>query len=375
MRVLIAGGGTGGHFYPALAVIEELTRAFPDVKLAYVGTRRGIEARVLRTHSQVRFFPICARGLARGRCGQNLFAFVCLAVGLLQTGVVFLRFRPRLVIGTGGFCSFPPLLLGAVLGKVVSIRTVIHEQNAVAGLANRVLAPLVNVVLVSYPQTRRQVRFARRVVVTGNPVREEFLHARRTEIPYRSFGLNPRLRTVLVFGGSLGSACLVEEVLRAKSTLATYSEAQILLVIGDAADEGEVRAELETAGVRNVVVRRYIDQMGEAFAVADLIVARAGATTVAEITACGKPALLIPWDDAADNHQWENARVLERRNACTLVSEGAIVRRGLVNVIKELVRDDAALARLARNARRSGRRDARTRILGEIRLLMREAQV
>lgn len=374
MRVLVAGGGTGGHFYPALAVIEGLAKRMPDAEFAFVGTRRGIEARILPVYPWVQFFPVCTRGLVRGRRIQNLFALMWLAVAMLQTAVVFARFRPRLVIGTGGSCSFPPLLLGAVLGRLLPIRTVIHEQNVVAGLTNRLLAPLVDATLLTYPETRGDVRTANRVVVTGNPVREEFLRSHRAEAAYRTFDLDPKRRTVLVFGGSLGSAKLVEQVLKEKDTLARDDDVQVLLVIGSAVEEGEVRSELSHAGVRNVVVRTYIERMGEAFAVADLIVARAGATTLAEITACGKPALVIPWEQAANDHQWHNARALEERDACTLVGEAAIVRRGLVNFVQQLVRDDTTLLRLATNARRSGRRDAKTRVLGEIQLLMRGAR-
>jgi len=373
MRVLIAGGGTGGHFYPAMSVIEELRAWKPDVKVGYVGTRSGIEARVLPSHPSVRFFPIHAVGLAGARSLHRLRAWILLLYSFLESLLILARFRPEIVIGVGGYSSFPPVFLAALLGRFLRIRTLIHEQNAIPGLANRRLAGYVDGVLLAYPEARRHFAHARRVAVTGNPVRRELLLARRSDAAYRMFGLDPSRRTVLVFGGSLGSSQLVDSILAAKESLARTDSLQVLLVTGGAADEERIRSELHDAGVRNVVVRHYIDRMGEAFAVADLVVSRAGATTLAEITACGKASLVVPWSGAADNHQWENARALRSIEGCTLVDERDIVSRGLVHVIQDLVADEEALALLARNAWRSGRRNARALILGEIKGLMRGA--
>ncbi|RLE32649.1 undecaprenyldiphospho-muramoylpentapeptide beta-N-acetylglucosaminyltransferase, partial [Candidatus Acetothermia bacterium] len=366
MRVLIAGGGTGGHFYPALALIERLRREDPNVRVAYAGTSRGIEARVLPAYPYIRFFPIHGKGLVRGRRFGYVVACLHLFLGLLEALAVLARFRPDVVIGMGNYSSFAPVLVGAFLGKILPIRTLIHEQNAIPGLANRILARFVDAVLVSHPRTTASFPRARRVVVTGTPVREDFFRAKGSDAIYRRFGLDPDTRTVLVFGGSLGSKGLVEGILRAKEALG--GGMQVLLVLGSAADEGEIRAKLERAGIANVVVRRYIDRMWEAFAIADLIVARAGATTIAEIAACGKPAVLVPWDGAADGHQRENARFLEEAGACTVVDEDVIVDGGLARLIRRLLNDERALNRLARNARRSGRHDADALIMGEIRL-------
>jgi len=369
MRILIAGGGTGGHFYPAFAMIEGFRKEDPAAKIGYVGTRHGIEARLLPHHPDLHFFPIHGRGFARGRRGSYILAFLHLLIAFFEVLLVYIRFRPQLVIGMGSYSSFAPVFLGTLLGKVLPIRTLIHEQNAIPGLANRFLSRFVDAVLVSYPQTAASLPGAKRIVVTGTPVREGFFLSRRTEGAYQRFGLDPDRKTVLVFGGSLGSTRLVEGILRAKGALG--DGLQVLLVLGGSADEGEIRGELERAGIRNIVVFRYIERMWEAFAIADLIVARAGATTIAEIAASGKPALLIPWGDAADGHQWENARLLEEEGGCTVADEDVIVDGELVRLIRRLVNDDETLNRLAENARRHGRRDANTLIMGEVRFQMR----
>jgi UDP-N-acetylglucosamine--N-acetylmuramyl-(pentapeptide) pyrophosphoryl-undecaprenol N-acetylglucosamine transferase len=373
MRIMIAGGGTGGHVYPAVAILEELQRADPSADIVYVGTRRGIEARVLEGRPGVRFVPIRTRGRRPGaRFDRPIVAF-WLAVSLVQTAILLLRFRPHVVVGVGGYSSFPPVLLAALAGRVLPVRTVIHEQNAVAGLANRWLSRYVDLVLISYPTSRSQFPRAHRVVTTGNPIRTEFLRQERAEAGYRMFGLDPRKRTVLVFGGSNGSADLVTEVLSGARELARREEVQVLLVTGSETAAEEARQCLTREGSVNVVVVPYIDQMAVAFAIADLVVSRAGATTLAEITSCGKPAILVPWRGATDDHQLENARVLEREEACRLADDEIMVRHELVRLVLDVVRDEKTLRELGRNAYRLGQRQAGALIRSEIQALVRGA--
>lgn len=373
MRVMMAGGGTGGHVYPAVAILDELRRKDPGVEIAYVGTRRGMESRVLKTRPWVRFIPIHARGRRPGVTLDGLRVGLWLAVSLVEAAVALLRFRPNVVIGVGGYSSFPPVLLAALAGKVLPVRTVIHEQNAVAGMANRWLSRVVDLVLISYPTSRAQFSRARRVVTTGNPIRAEFFRERKADSGFRRFGLDPRKRTVLVFGGSSGSADLVEQVLSGTRELSRREEVQILLVTGNESVADEARHRLARDGIANVVVVPYIEQMAVAFAIADLIVSRAGATTLAEITSCGKPSILVPWRGATDDHQLENARVLEREEACRLASDEIMVRHELVTLVLDVVKDASVLARLGRNAHRLGQRQAGTLILHEIHALVRGA--
>ncbi len=373
MRVMMAGGGTGGHVYPAVAILDELRRADPTVEVVYVGTRRGVEARALRSRPWVRFVPIHARGRRPGARCDRLRVALWLAVSLLETAVALVRFRPHVVIGVGGYSSFPPVLLGALAGTLFPVRTVIHEQNAVAGLANRWLSRWVDLVLVSYPTSHDQFPRARRVVTTGNPIRVEFLRQERADAGYRMFGLDPRKRTVLVFGGSNGSSDLVEQVLSGTRELAQREEVQVLLVTGNDVAASDARRRLAEDGIDNVTVVPYIEEMAVAFAISDLIVSRAGATTLAEITGCGKAAILVPWRGATDDHQLKNARVLEHEEACRLASDEIMVRHELVRLVLDVVRDEATLARLGRNAHRMGQRQAGSLIRSEIQGLVRGA--
>ncbi len=372
MRILIAGGGTGGHFYPALAICEGLRKRYPEARFAYVGSRNGVEARVLRTYSWIRFHPILAGGLSRTNKISNVRTAARLFIGLLQSAWILLRFRPQLAIGVGGHSSFAPVLLAALAGRVLPIRTAIHEQNVIGGLANRWLSRFVDLVMLSFPQSERSFPQARKLVVTGNPIREEFLHVKRSPALYRRFGLDPDRRTILVYGGSKGSMEITEEVLFGKRAVAENNDLQILLITGDADVEQRIRAELAESGVTNIVVKGYVHQMGAAFAIADLVVCRAGATSLAEITSCGKASVLVPWKEAADDHQRKNAELMREECACAVADDEVIVHHRLVDVILGQMGDELGLEQLAGNAKRMGHREAERLILGELRWLMRE---
>jgi len=372
MRVLVAGGGTGGHFYPGLAIAEGLKERYPDAEIAFVGTPTGIEGRILPSYPWFRFYPIHIRGLYRRNRLRNLLVLVRLIFGFIETLGVFARFRPQIIVGVGGYSSFPPVFLGACLGRILPVRTMIHEQNVVAGLANRWLSRFVDLVLVSFPQSERSFPGAKKIVVSGNPIREEFLHARRSESLYHDFGLDPRRRTILVFGGSKGSKEITEQILRARDVIAENDRLQVLLITGDVETAASIRREMVASAISNVSVKAYVESMGAAFAIADLVVCRAGATSLAEITACGKASLLVPWGGATGDHQRENACLLRAEDACALADDEVLVRRGLVDLILDLIQDEWTLARLGRNALRLGQRQAKVRILNEIQGLMRE---
>jgi UDP-N-acetylglucosamine--N-acetylmuramyl-(pentapeptide) pyrophosphoryl-undecaprenol N-acetylglucosamine transferase len=355
---MIAGGGTGGHLYPALALIEEIRRQDEQIKFAYVGTRRGLEARLLPTYRGVKFFPLHTRGLIRGDIIQNITALFFLVVAFIEAAVVIALFRPTVIVGMGGYSSFPILVWGVILRR----QTMIHEQNIVAGLTNRLLSPFVTKVLLSYDKTEQSFPYAKEIIVTGNPIREDFFLAQRTDILYQQFNLNPTRKTILVFGGSHGSQVLTEQIIRAKERFSACHQLQVLLINGNDEQQVEITTELAAAGIENITTTKYIDNMANAFAIADLIVSRAGATSLAEIIACGKPAILIPWTGAAANHQWENARYLDAQKACILFDEERLKKDDLASLILRTINSEKILNQLATNARRLSQRGAATRM-------------
>jgi UDP-N-acetylglucosamine--N-acetylmuramyl-(pentapeptide) pyrophosphoryl-undecaprenol N-acetylglucosamine transferase len=341
MRALVAGGGTGGHVYPALAVLEELRAGGNLSHAGWVGNPAGLEAKILRNRLWIEFFPLPSRGVDRRRPWTWPGRLLQVLVSVARAIAIVRRFRPDVVLGAGGHAAFAPV----VAGRVLRVPTAVLEQNARMGLANRVLSRLVDLVLLSFPATTGVPRRAR-VRVTGNPVRGEV-----ARVPH---ALGDEL---LVVGGSLGSRPLVEAMVRAAPDLARSPGLRLRLVVGESVPVDEVERELAQAGVTAEVVR-YVDRFAEALSRARLVVARAGATTVAELAAAGRPAVFVPWAGAAENHQHDNAWAAARSGGCLVVEDRDLTRPDFGNRVTELWLDERRLRDMAKAARISARPDA-----------------
>jgi UDP-N-acetylglucosamine--N-acetylmuramyl-(pentapeptide) pyrophosphoryl-undecaprenol N-acetylglucosamine transferase len=361
MRILVAGGGTGGHVYPALAIMEGLRRhaALGASEIAYIGTQRGLEARIIPQHSWIKFLPIRARGLDRKHIGRLFMALFELPVGFLQSLYFVLRFRPQAIIGVGGYAAFPPLWWGSMFG----IPTVIHEQNIKPGLTNRILACWASKVCLTHQETKKYFAKLRseKISVTGLPVRPSLASA---QPDHAQFGLEKNKPTLFVVGGSRGSEFLTQIVLEAFPKL---KDAQVILVTGSQSAASEVPF---PDPERRLVKVSYIEDMGSALAVADLVVCRAGATTLAELAAVGKPAILVPWPGAAENHQYENARALAESGGCLLAEESGLNAHKLATMVSELFDHRTKLDEMKRRMSVPGRTAALDHILREVEVLV-----
>ncbi len=340
MRVLVAAGGTGGHVYPALAVLEELRARGVLTQVGWVGNPAGREAMVARQYPWIEFFGLPSRGVDRRRPWTWPACLVRTSVGLFRAVAVVRRFRPHVVFGTGGHVAFAPV----VAAWLLRIPTAIQEQNARMGLVNRLLSRIADLVLLSFPATHGVPRRAR-IRVTGNPVRRA--------VTYVSPQLGDEL---LVVGGSLGSRGLVEAMVRAAPDLARAPGLRMRLIVGESAPVDEVARTLARAGITAEVVR-YVEPFADALSRARLVVARAGATTVAELAAAGRPAVFVPWDGAAERHQHDNAWAMARAGGCLVVTEGATPRE-LGGLVSELWADERRLLDMAMAARTAARPEA-----------------
>ncbi len=344
MKVLVAAGGTGGHIYPALAVVEELQNRGLLSRIGWVGDPHRLEERVVRRLSWMEFYPLSSHGIDRRRPWTWPGSLLRTMGGLLRAIAIVRRFEPDVVFGTGGHAAFSPL----VAAWFLRIPTVIHEQNARMGLSNRLLARIADRVLLSYPETHGVPPRAR-AEVTGNPVRNEV-----NSVPPQLGG------ELLVVGGSQGSRCLIEAMLRAAPELARTPRLRMRVVVGNAAPVEDVAESLARAGVTAEVVR-YVEPFADALAEARLVVARAGATTVAEVAAAGRPTVFVPWNGAANRHQHANARVMARSGGCLVLTE-EVALRGLGELVTELWADDLKLRDMASAARALARPDAGRRV-------------
>jgi UDP-N-acetylglucosamine--N-acetylmuramyl-(pentapeptide) pyrophosphoryl-undecaprenol N-acetylglucosamine transferase len=344
--VVISGGGTGGHLYPALVVGRRLLAMAPDIALTYVGTRRDVEARIMAEHG-VRFVPMRIEGL-KGRGLKSLRGLLLLPLAFAHSLLVLARTRPALVVGVGGYSSGPVVLLASWL----RIPTVILEQNARPGFTNRLLARHVRKAVVAFPSTLPA--FRGKGVVHGNPVREEFyaLPAKK-----RSSTLD-----VLVFGGSQGSRFLNDRIVAALPLLAAAKDRLRLAHQTGPSDLERVAAAYRANGFEAAEVAAYFPGMAAYFGRADLVVCRAGATTLAELIAARRASVLVPFAGAADDHQTANAWELEAVGGAAVVPEAEATPEALAALILRFLGHPGELDAMERNVARLQARDPAGRI-------------
>jgi len=355
MKVMIAGGGTGGHVYPGIAVAEELRRLRPRSEVVFVGGRRGLEAQAV-PDAGFRLVTIMTRGFPRRAWWRWPGAALANVVGLVQALWVVATERPDVVLGTGGYVSAPVAFAAFLLGRPM----LIQEQNSIPGLANRWLARLADEVHLSFTEARAYFGRKDNLKITGNPVRAHVLGGDRITA-LREFGLVEGRPTVFVFGGSRGAHRINEATLEAMGLLKDRVDVQFILQTGREDFEWARRTVEEKRLPARVVP--FLREIHLAYAAADLVVCRSGAMTLAEIAAVGTPAILVPYPFAAHNHQEVNAMNLVERGAAALVLDRELTGERLAREIAHLLADRQALRRLSAHARTFARLDAAERIV------------
>ncbi|HTT72186.1 MAG TPA: undecaprenyldiphospho-muramoylpentapeptide beta-N-acetylglucosaminyltransferase, partial [Anaeromyxobacteraceae bacterium] len=349
MRMMVAGGGTGGHVFPGVALAEEVVGRHPGNDVIFVGTSRGLEAKVVPEAG----FPIElieVRGL-KGKGFFSALAHLLLLPGALLHSLRILRkWRPDIVVGVGGYASGPVVLAAWLL----RIPTALQEQNAAPGLTNRLLGRLVQVAFTAFPEAGRYFA-AHKVQQLGNPIRRELM-----DNYMRPSQAHDKLR-LLVFGGSQGAHALNMRVIEALPHLADLREAMEVVHQTGARDREQVERGYRAVGFAPDV-REFITDMSEAYARSDLVVCRAGATTLAELTVCKKPSILIPFPFAADNHQVMNAESLVDAGAAVMIEEKVLTGEVLAEEVRAILTEPERRENMARAAGRLGRPQAASEI-------------
>jgi len=358
---VFAGGGTGGHLYPPLAVAFAIRERLPRSRIAFHCTHRPIDRRILESTG----FEVIPQDVQALRIGKPWTYPSFMAAWIAARRAcrrAFQEHRPAMVLGTGGFASGPPVVEAHRAG----IPTALLNPDVVPGRANRYLASRTDAVFVQWDESLRWFGGHRHVRVTGCPVRVDFRRAERAA-GIAVFGLEPERKTLLVTGASLGARTINEAVVALRDELAMRADWQILHITGTADYEGVVAAYSGHSLVAKVLA--FTDRMAEAVAAADLVVARAGASSLAEITALGRPAVLMPYPHHRDRHQEANACVLTQRGAACLVRDRANARENAAALGRELLQlmgDAPAVVRMAEAARRLGRPDAAEVVAEEV---------
>ena len=353
LAIVVAGGGTGGHLYPGIAVARELLRRDPSARVSFAGTARGLEARVVPKEG-FELDLIRSAGLKGKSIASRLRGAALLPMGLVDATRIILRRRPDVVIGVGGYSSGPVVLLAALGG----IPTMVLEQNAVPGLTNRLLARWVRAAAVTFDETL--AHFRGRGFVAGNPVRSEFF-----AVGERRAGGPSGERRILVLGGSQGARGINLAMVAAAPELARRRPDLGFVHQTGERDLAQVREAYARAGVAARSVA-YLDAVADEMTAADLVIARAGATTLAELAAAGRPAVLVPFPAATDDHQRKNARVVADAGGAVVIDETELSGSRLAGVVDELLGDGGRLATMSHAMRRLARPDAAVRIVDRL---------
>lgn len=354
MKVLLTGGGTGGHVNPALAIGSVIEGHDPDAVIEYVGTPRGIENKLVTKYPM---HHVEIQGLRRSLSLSNLKTAYLTVTSFQKAKKLLKKVKPDLVVGTGGYVCWPIIRAASSLG----IPTALHESNAVPGLAAKMLCKRVDCIFVNFPDTAQLLPGCKEVMHVGTPLRAEFRQEQKPKVDLPA-GCD---RYVLCFGGSLGAARLNSEVLQLMKEYGSLHPGVCIQLATGSRAYASVMAEFEALGLQNypnLIVSEYIYDMPSRMMASDLLICRSGAMTLSEIAACGKASILIPSPNVTNDQQTKNARVLSDKSAAVLLCEKDLQGGVLAEKVKELLEDDVARCEMERKASAFAVRDAEDKI-------------
>ncbi len=359
MHILFAGGGTAGHINPALAVADYIKERHPDAKISYIGTAEKLEARLV-PEKNYDFYTIDVAGFQRKPTPQNVIKNIsAIKKAVVSSGdskKYLKELKPDIVVGTGGYVSGPVLKQAQKLG----IKTAIHEQNAYPGVTTKLLAPGANAVMLAMPEAKKYLKLKKEPIITGNPVRNELLKVTREEAR-KALGFDDR-PMILSFGGSLGAARVneaVHELIKWHNGTDKYYH---IHATGKFGYEDMISSLKDINLSNNITVKEYINDMDICMAAADLVICRAGAITLAELGACGKPSILIPSPYVAENHQFHNALTLKKAGAAEIIEEKDLSGDSLIEKVTYLIDNKPRLSEMQAAAKKNAIIDANQRI-------------
>lgn len=354
-KILVSGGGTGGHIFPALSIANALRRRL-DADILFVGADNRMEMeRVPAAGYPIKGLPVA--GFDRRHLLRNIGVLLKLRKSLGMARKIVKEFQPDIAIGVGGYCSGPTLKAAQRAG----VPTLIQEQNSYAGVTNKLLAAKADAICVAYPGMERFFP-ADKIVMTGNPVRRDLTeNAVDSAKARKSFGLDPERPTLLVIGGSLGALTLNESM---EAGIKKLADKGIQVIWQTGKNFGD-RALEAVKGLRGVVVTKFITDMTSAYAAADLVVSRAGAGSISELELLGKPSILVPSPNVAEDHQTKNARALSDKDAAVLITD-AEAREKLVDTALELIAKPETLANISNNIKKLALPDSDDKIVDQV---------
>jgi UDP-N-acetylglucosamine--N-acetylmuramyl-(pentapeptide) pyrophosphoryl-undecaprenol N-acetylglucosamine transferase len=348
VKVLISGGGTAGHINPAITIAKYFKQKANDTEILFIGTSKGLETKLVpREGFELKLIKV--RGFKRKISIDTIASVKEMFQGFLEARKIIKAFKPDIVVGTGGYVCGPVLFNAAIM----KIPTLIHEQNAFPGVTNRILSRFVDSVAISFKESIQFFKAAEgKMILTGNPVRPEMLENDREKARLK-LGINSGRAFVLIFGGSRGAEKINECVAQMIINDYKIEDCDIYFATGEK-QYGEISKQLENVDSHSLKVVPYIYEMSDLMNAADLVICRAGAITISELTALGIPSIMIPSPYVTANHQEHNARALEKQGAAVVIMEKDLNHEILYHQIKDLLKDREQLGKMARNAKKIG---------------------
>ncbi|WP_028307450.1 undecaprenyldiphospho-muramoylpentapeptide beta-N-acetylglucosaminyltransferase [Desulfitibacter alkalitolerans] len=361
MKIIVTGGGTGGHIYPALAIAKGLQEVYKDCHILYVGTKKGLEANIVpKTEFNYQFITV--EGLPRRLNLQSLKSGIKLMRGLGQSFKIISAFKPNAIVSTGGYVAGPVGWVGSQMG----VPLLIHEQNSYPGITNKLLASKAKRICLTFEDSKKYFKDKSKLRVTGLPIRSEILNACKQSC-YERLGLDTKKKTVLITGGSRGAQSINNAIIQAIPKMIKMAEAQFIFITGEMGYENIIeilkKQGINTDVMGNITIKPYMYNMEDALGAADLVIGRAGATFIAEITALGIPAILVPYPYATENHQEHNARSLVKNGAAVIIKDTDLTGEKLFRELYTLLGDSKKLASMKKASRDLGKPDALNQII------------
>ena len=350
MKILVAGGGSGGHVNPALAMAQNLKAKYPKAEFLFVGSKRGLENDLV-PKAGYKLATIPVRGFSRGNFLSKLLPYAVLILGMIKAFFIVVGFRPNLAFGTGGFASGPVLFWTSFL----KIPTLIHESNVLPGITNRMLSPKVDITAVGFAESAGNFKRSKRIEITGNPIRKELFLINRSEAR-KSIGLKENEKLVVIMGGSQGAAPINNAAIEMIESY--YRKNDFRLIFAPGKRHYEEVTKVLTEIPEDIEIKSYIYNADEIYNAADLIVNRAGAMTLSELTAIGIPAILVPSSYVAENHQEKNARALEAAGGCRVMLDNEINGEKLYSNIIDILSEATTLEMMRKCSSEFGIKDA-----------------
>ncbi len=369
MHILFAGGGTAGHINPALAVAGYIKSKHPDAVISYIGTANKLEAKLV-PECGYDFYTIDVAGFQRSLTPKNIAKNIAAAYKAVASSVKARKLlkclKPDVVVGTGGYVSGPVLREAQRLG----IKTAIHEQNAFPGVTTKMLSPNADCVMLAFGAAEKYLKLKKSAVITGNPVRQALLDISR-EDARKKLGLSDK-PLILSFGGSLGARRVNEAVAELIKWHSNSNKYHHIHATGKVGYEAMLEA-VKSCEDENIIIKEYIYDMDVCMAAADIVIGRAGAITLSEISACGKAAILIPSPFVAENHQYHNALTLKNAGAAEIIEEKNLSGEALISAVERLTGDKETLLQMGKKSKNAAILDANERIYNEIIKLLKNA--